>query len=249
MPGSRLMVAIVVPDAPARGIRPIRGLSRAGAWLACCLSRGERAPLGRKDVEDLAADMNEQRFAGGTYIFHTGDPASRIHVVRSGSVELSKVVNGRRVILQLVRTGDVFGDVPALLGRPEPFDARAVDDSSILSIEGERLMDLLQTRPRVAQRWFVSLAERMAGLQGRLVDLLAGRLESQLASILLREADDDGDVRLSQSRLGEMLGVPQSSVQRVLKSMESVGVVSIHYRRIELVDEVTLASLVEEEGS
>ncbi len=74
-------------------------------------------------------------------------------------------------------------DVPALLGDPEPFDARAIEDSSVLSIEADGLFELLQTRPLVARRWITSLAERMAGLQGRLVELRAGGLESQLASI------------------------------------------------------------------
>jgi len=238
------MSSLTIPKMPAGRIRTPNGLSRYGAWLACCLSSGSRAPLGRKDVEDLAADMDERRFAGGTYIFRRGDPGTQIYVVRTGSVELSRVVNGRRVILQLLRPGDVFGDVQALLGRQVPFDARAVDDSAVLSIRGSKLMDLLQTRPRVAQRWFISMAERMAGLQDRLGDLLAGRLESQLASILLREAGRDGQVHLSQSHLGEMLGVPRSSVQRVLKSLESAGVVHLRYRRIDLVDEATLASLV-----
>lgn len=47
---------------------------------------------------------------------------------------------------------------------PEPFDALALEDSSVLSIEAEALIALLLTRPAVARRWFVSLSKRMAGL-------------------------------------------------------------------------------------
>lgn len=220
-------------------------LSRYGTWLACCLSRGTQAPLSPGDIEDLAAEMGERAFAGGTYVFRRGDRAARVHVVRSGSVELSRMVNGRRVMLQLLHAGDVFGDVPAMLGDDEPFDARAVEDCTVLSIETAALFKLLQTRPQVAKRWFISLAERMAGLQNRLVDLLVGGLESQLASLLLREAGSGTEVRLTQTQLGELLGVPRSSVQRVLKSLEAAGLIARRYRRIELVDPPGLVSLVD----
>jgi CRP-like cAMP-binding protein len=221
-------------------------LARYGTWLACCLSRGPRSPLGESDIALLAEEMGEESYAGGTFVFRQGDPAAKVHVLRTGTVELSKEVKGRRVTLQVLRPGDVFGDVPVFLGDPEPFDARAVEDCIILALDAAALFELLQTRPLVARRWFVSLAERMAGLQSRLVDLLAGGIEAQLASILLREADEDGRVRATQSSLADMLGVQRSSVQRVLKLLEAAGLIELHYRSIDLVDRGGLVSLLEE---
>ncbi|MCP3990893.1 MAG: Crp/Fnr family transcriptional regulator [Actinomycetia bacterium] len=222
-------------------------LSQYGSWIACCLGRGPRAPLSENDVAELANEVGEQAFAGGTFVFRRGDPAARIHVLRSGTIELSRKINGRRVALQILRPGDVFGDVPAFLGEPEPFDAKAIEDCVILSLDTDALFTMLSTRPRVANRWFMSLAERMTGLQHRLIDLLAGSLESQLASILLREAGTEGEVRLTQANLAEMVGAPQSSVQRVLKSLETAGLIALKYRRIELVDAAGLLSLIDDE--
>lgn len=190
--------------------------------------------------------MGEQCVAGGTFVFRQGDRAARVHIVRSGSIELSKMIHGRRVTLQRLRSGDVFGDVPAILGREEPFDARAIDDSTVLSIEASTLFELLTTRPGVARRWFVSMAERMAGLQDRLDDLLAGSLESQLASLLLREANSTGEVRMTHAHLADLLGVQRSSVQRVLKSMETTELIELSYRRIEVTDRSALEALLDE---
>lgn len=223
-------------------------LSHYGSWIACCLGRGQRAPLTEGDVERLAAETGESAFAGGTFVFRQGDPPARIHVVRSGTIELSRVVSGRRVALQILRPGDVFGDIPALLNKPEPFDARAQEDCIVLSFDTEALFTLLQTRPQIAGRWIVSLAERMAGLQDRLGDLLAGGLESQLASILIREGRDTGEVHLTQDHLADMLGAARTSVQRVLKSLEQDGLIELHYRRIVLADTTALVVLSGEEG-
>ncbi len=219
-------------------------LSDYGTWIACCLGRGRRAPLGGSDVDQLAAELGESTFAGGTFVFRSGDVAARIHVVRTGTIELSRVVNERRVALQILRPGDVFGDVPAFLGEPEPFDARALEDCAILSLEASSLFELLQTRPHIAARWFVSLAERMAGLQQRLGDLLAGGLDAQLASVLLREGAEDGRVDLTQDQLAEMLGAARTSIQRVLKQLEHDGLVELGYRRIEVLDAPGLAALL-----
>lgn len=219
-------------------------LSQYGTWIACCLSRGRRAPLGESDVDQLVAEFGETLFAGGTFVFRQGDDAAQIHVVRTGSVELSRVINGRRVALQILRPGDVFGDVPAFLGEPEPFDARALEDCAILSLDATSLFKMLQTRPQVARRWIVSLAERMGGLQQRLGDLLAGGLDAQLASVLLRESADGCDVTLTQDQLAEMLGSARTSVQRMLKQLEADGLIELGYRRIAVVDPDGLAGLV-----
>lgn len=220
-------------------------LSRYGAWLACCLSRGPTSPLGKGDLAMLAEEMGTESVAGGMFVFREGDEAARVHVVRTGAVELSRMLGGRRVTLQVLRPGDVFGDVPAFLGAPEPFDARAIEDSTLLSLDADGLFALLQTRPAIARRWFVSMAERMAGLQSRLIDLLAGGLEAQLASVLLRNADDGGEVKITQKDLGAMLGVQRSSVQRVLKDLESAGLIELGYRRITVADSGGLSSLVD----
>jgi CRP-like cAMP-binding protein len=69
--------------------------------------------------------------------------------VRVGS-KLSRSIGRRHVTLQELRAGDVFGDVPAFLDEPEPFDARAVEDAVILALDMSALQALLQTRPLVA---------------------------------------------------------------------------------------------------
>jgi len=200
--------------------------------------------MGEGDLELLADRVGETPFAGGTFVFRRGEPSAKIHVLRTGSLELSRRIGGRPVALQILRPGDVFGDVPAFLGEPEPFDARALEDCTILSIDAADLFDLLRTRPLVAQRWFISLAERMKGLQDRLVDVLAGGLEAQLASILLREGHPLGEVSITQDRLADMVGAARTSVHRVLKGLEADGLIELGYRRIRLLDQDGLTGLI-----
>lgn len=212
------------------------------AWIARSLGRGELAPLGEGDLAELAEELGEDRYAAGTFVFRQRDAPARIHVVRDGLVELSREVHGRRVTVQLLHPGDVFGDVPMLLRTQEPFDARAREDSVVLSFDAQRLVRLLHERPGVAQRWLVSLAERMAGIERRLLDLFAVGLEAQVATVLLREGVS-GRVALSQEVLAELLGAQRSSVNRVLRAIQERGLVELRYRDIRLLDPEGLAAL------
>jgi hypothetical protein len=60
-------------------------MARYGTWLACCLSRGHKAPLSKSDVEQLATEMGERGFAGGTFVFRRGDLFNDVPALRGKS--------------------------------------------------------------------------------------------------------------------------------------------------------------------
>jgi CRP-like cAMP-binding protein len=198
-------------------------------------------------VEELAALLAERSYPAGAALFNVGELPVRVHVVRHGRVELSRHVGGRRVVLQVLRAGDVFGDVPLLVRMTEPFDARALEDSVVLSADSVALFRLLERRPRLAQRWLVSLALRMAATQARLVDLLAGGLDAQVAALLSREAEKDV-VRLPQSVLAELVGARRTSVNRVLKRFAARGLVRVGYGQVEILDPAGLLAVPDTAG-
>jgi CRP-like cAMP-binding protein len=212
---------------------------RHAAWIARCLGRGEFAPLGAEDVAELAANLGEDHYAAGATLFWTGEAPARVHIVRDGAVELSRTMKGHRVILQILRPGDVIGDVPLFLRMAEPLDAVALEDSLVLSIDSLTLHHLLERRPQLAWRWLLSVSARMADAQGRLVELLAGSLEAQVASVLVRQAEH-GVVHLNQAVLAELVGGRRTSVNRVLKRLETQALVRRRYGQIEVLNEAGL---------
>ena len=123
-------------------------------------------------------------------------------IVRKGAVELSRPLNGRRVVLQILGPGDVVGDVGVFLRLTAPYDGVALEDTVLLTVESVRFDGLLDEWPRLARRWMLSVSSRLISYQARLMELLAGGLEAQIASVFVRRAEH-GVVRLSQSNLAE----------------------------------------------
>jgi CRP/FNR family transcriptional regulator, cAMP and macrophage regulator len=215
-------------------------VERQAEWIAQSLGRPELAPLGPEDIRELAALLREERYPAGTTVFCMGEAPTRILIVRRGAIELSRILNGRRVVLQIMRPGGVMGDVGLFLRKTAPYDGVALEDTVILSLDSVRFHRLLEQRPQLAWRWLISVSGRLESYQSRLMELLAGGLEAQIASVLVRRAEH-GVVNLSQSSLAELVGGRRTSVNRVLKRLEEQDLVRVRYGQVEILDEPGLA--------
>lgn len=204
-------------------------------WLARELGRGELAPVELGDMTELAQHLRCTLPAAGTVVFARGDLPTEVHIVRRGVVELTHEARGRTVTVKRLGPGDVFGDIPLLLRQSEPFTARTATDSTILSVDSTVLYGLLGRRPRLARRWLVSVADRMHETQQRVLDLLAGSLREQLASLLMHH-DGPGPLRTSQAHLARELGASRTRVNQVLRGFEQEGLIELGYRCLHVLD-------------
>lgn len=218
---------------------------RDAAWIARCVGRGATAPLRPEDVSALAGRITPTRFRRDEPLFGAGaGDRPGVWVVRSGSVELGVPTPRGRVVVGVLRPGDVDGDVPLLLGVPVPYSARALADTVCLYLSPEDFEALLARHPALARRWLSSVAQRLATSHGRLIALLGRPLPAQLAALLLDEAEDAA-VRLPQRTLAAMLGVARPSLNKVLKDFERRGLVALGYGSVQVRDEAGLRRLGE----
>lgn len=99
----------------------------------------------------LARLMDSQTFKQGETIFETGDPGAEIYIVRSGRVEIYvENPDGERVVLGENEHGDVIGELSFLDGGARTATATAVEDSQMLSLHRERLLEFIDEHPHAA---------------------------------------------------------------------------------------------------
>lgn len=213
-------------------------------WLALHMGVGPTAPLAKPDVDALTAIMTVRKAEAGEVLFSRHEDLHEVFVLESGRVALARPNIDRTSLLNLLDPGDIFGDVGQLTGKPAPVDAVVLNDAVVLSMPGADLIELMMTRPRVAMRWMASMAARLAVAQDRLEELLSGPLDYQLASMLLRLADADGRVSVSQQTIAQLLGSRRPSVARSLANLERRGLIEKHYRKISIADAAGLHALV-----
>jgi len=208
---------------------------RHAAWVARCVGRGAAAPLSAADVAALAETLVPKEFTAGTVLFAAQQPPSGVWIVRQGQIELTVGSGRRRVVVDVLRAGDVDGDIALLLEMPLAYTARALDDSTCLCLDRNAFEALLAAHPNIARRWLSSVAQRVSTGQGRLVAMLGRTLPAQVAKLLLDESVD-GSVELAQRTLAAMLGVQRPSLNKILKELERERLIAIHYAGIDILD-------------
>ncbi|MFA9430609.1 Crp/Fnr family transcriptional regulator [Egicoccus sp. AB-alg2] len=194
-------------------------------------------PLAGRDptlVGELLAVGRTQTYPAGALV-RGGPDRAEVHLVLCGAVELSLGSGARRVTATVVRPGEAFNDAHVFSGRPARFEARTLEYTQLLTVDGPALVDLVARHRRVALEWLRASAERSYELESRLIELLAHDVDTRLALLLLDEAEH-GEVELSQSVLARLLGAHRTSVNRALKAFEAAGTIRLGYRRIEVLD-------------
>jgi CRP-like cAMP-binding protein len=214
-----------------------RALSPVGEKEPCA------AVLSRADLQWLSPACELRHLRPGDHLFTEGTTPDAVFVVGTGTVALTRVIHGRHVTLALLHEGSVLGDVPLLTRSPAAVDATAVTPVGVLVLSSEQFLNALREMPAFSSRWAVWAVRRLGRLQTRVLDLLAGDLTAQVASLLLHEMCEANLVTLTQQAIADLLGVQRTSVSRVLHELARRRVISVGYAQIEVVDREALSRI------
>ena len=105
------------------------------------------AVLSPEMLQFLAGCTKNDRFEPGDYLFHDGDHATRLYLIRSGRVALESHDPARGTLtLETVESKDVLGW--SALFEPHSLDGRALTPTLAFSIDGECLLRKMDSDPR-----------------------------------------------------------------------------------------------------
>jgi CRP/FNR family transcriptional regulator, cAMP and macrophage regulator len=203
-------------------------------------------PFGADELDELVQRVGATSYPAGATVLAAGESITDIGIVVDGQVELVRRTGGRRVVLQVLHTGDVIGDIPFLCRLPAPFDVKTLRPSRIVHLDVDLFWKLLVTRPHVCQRFLFSMASRVERLQRRFVELTGSDLRQRVATLLLDEHTDvPGPIELTQAKVAEMIASTRQSVNQVLRELEQDGMIRRDYRTIHVLEPEALRALVD----
>nr|MDJ0924064.1 Crp/Fnr family transcriptional regulator [Acidimicrobiia bacterium] len=165
------------------------------------------------------------------------------YVIQLGDVELYRTRAAGRRVVGRVRAGAVIGDIAMFQGHPYISSAKAVTRVRAFRLERSRLLPLLIEHPVIAMRWLVAGLSQLAATQQRVIRLMHRTVREQVAEVLLDEADDYGEVHLSQSSLADLLGASRQSVNEALAGLREAEMIETGYRVIRVLDAAALAGV------
>lgn len=252
------------PDKTIRQRRPTRpDPARRSDDAALC----ERAIAAAKPIDvwpaaalqRLAAVSQVKRFCRGSRMISGGDRLDAALLIAQGGVEVCiSGPDGRQFTYALGWQGAIFGMLMLFDGRGMPHDLNALDDVVAVQIPFRAIEAELAAAPHL----WKTLAYDMAWRFRNLFDIVNGHaLDAapvRLASVLLRLARTEGEpageglaikLRLSQQRVGELIGVTRQTAMQHLHEMQKRGLIGLHYGRVTLLDPAGLQALAASQGA
>lgn len=210
-------------------------------WLARSFGRTDHLLLSAEDLAALAAAGTYVSKYPGTHLFRQGEASGAAFVIQKGTVELYRGGRDESMVVARATAGSVIGDIAMFRDEPYLQSARAVDAVTALRLDRARLLPVLVKRPAIALRWLVAGLTQLERTQRRVFGLMHRTVLEQVAGLLLDEADDRGEIHLSQSAIARLLGTSRQSVNEALAELRDAGAVETGYRVVRLVDRTVAA--------
>lgn len=213
------------------------------------------------DLLRRLAELSETMMLGrGDVLFYQGDEGDALYGIFDGSIRISLTSpDGKEFTINLMESGDVFGEIALLDGLPRTADARAGRDSRLLRIPRRAFLDLMEQERRLMRHVVDMLCERIRVTTGEMTDVafldLRARLAKRLLDLSLSHGVEEGSgirigLTLTQTDVAQMLGVTREAVNKQIQTLVRGGLISMERGTITILarpklSEIATAGLAE----
>lgn len=205
------------------------------------------AGLSAAELDSVRPRVLERKAERGEIILHDGERAEALFFVISGAVKVFKTsVDGKEQILNIVRPGESFNDVPIFDGGTNPAGAQAMGPVVLYEIRKQEFKTLLQNHPQIAANTNKLLAGQVRQLVSLVEDLSFKHVIGRVAKILLGAGDGaEPGPKLTQQEMAAIAGSAREVIGRSLKTLEEEGMIRLDRHRIVITNKKALIERAE----
>jgi CRP/FNR family transcriptional regulator, cyclic AMP receptor protein len=202
------------------------------------------AALEPADLERLSSYVRSVQVDRGEILFRKGDPGQSLFIVVEGLIKIGvPAADGRELVLNLMRAGEVFGEIALIDGAPRSADAVAMAPSELLVVERRDFLPLVEDRPGAAMRIISLLCRRLRSTSEQVEDVAFLDVSSRLAKALLRLSPTGGYIAITQRELGQLIGLSRESTNKQLQVWQRQKLLRLVKGGVHLIDLGTIEQL------
>jgi CRP/FNR family transcriptional regulator, cyclic AMP receptor protein len=170
-----LLALIHAHDLPRRSNRPT-----AGDWADVLAAVPLFTGVSKRRARKLARHARVAEFAPGETVISAGDPDKFLYVVLGGKAEALSKPAGRTL-----RTGDYFGDIALIDGRPRSATVVATSELHVMEFPPRRVLKLARHYPAIALTMLENLTRQLRHLESyRATSLASGPCEAGVGAVI-----------------------------------------------------------------
>ena len=136
--------------------------------------------LAEEELVSLLTTFEEEQYSAGKIIFDTNTSGERVYLITAGAVRISRLTNyGDETTLDILQSGELFGELASLDGKSRSARVTAVEDTSLISFDHLSFENIFRRNQRIASNLFRELSARIRKTD----DNIVLRLEEQRIAI------------------------------------------------------------------
>lgn len=174
----------------------------------------------------------------GSEILHQGQAVRFIPFVLSGLVKVFTRHDEKELLLYHISPSEscIMSLAVSLRNDPSAINASAEEDSMILLVPVQRVIDWINLYPELNMLFFHEFYKRYTDMVDTIRQLVFTNLESRLLEYLkeISQKQDNSRVHLRHREIAADLGTAREVISRLLKKLEKAGYITVSKDGIEV---------------
>ncbi len=191
-------------------------------------------------IDEKLFDKFGVEFSPGEIVFCEFEPGNEFYFIQSGKVEIVKIINNREKTLDILETGDVFGEMAILEEEPRSASAIALDHVKVLRFHRANFDALLHGNPQLAYKLLVIFSKRIYDAKRRLMILLLDDPQAKVMDVMNMLAEQDPHIDMQEGvtlnitiqDVANWAGMQVNEVQKILTHLNKLGKIELFNDRI-----------------
>jgi CRP/FNR family transcriptional regulator, cyclic AMP receptor protein len=193
--------------------------------------------LNHSQLEAIAQICARNTVRANSMLFAEKDPGGGFYMIFSGSVKIYTTgTNGEEKILTICKTGENFGEMSLIDGKPRSASAKTLEDSTLITITGDRFLGLLREHFDITLGITRELSNRLRDTTQHVNDLTFLDARTRVIKSLVKLANKHGlrigstitiKLVLNYDEISQMAGVQKVTLMQVIRDLEEKQILQI----------------------
>ncbi|MCK5266982.1 MAG: cyclic nucleotide-binding domain-containing protein [Spirochaetes bacterium] len=182
-------------------------------------------------------DKYDAQFKAGTIIFKENDVDDTMYFIKSGKVEILKTINNTEKIIDILKTGDFFGEMAIVNKSPRFATARAITDVLAVALNREKFLNIITTQGEIALKIIDVLCLRLKNANGQVKKLIQKNEKALVYDALvnwLQVVGNKAEIDLASKEISNQLHIEINSVKKSINKLVMINLLSMNGHEISL---------------
>ncbi len=198
------------------------------------------------DTEHLNAHKTCSYYKKNQSLFLDGSFPRGVYCLNKGKVKIyTRGDGGKEHIIHIAKEGEVVGFRSMFGGEPYSMSAETLEESNICFISKDDFLNMIDTNPILRNGVMKELSKELSDRALALTNMAQKSVRERLAFslVLLEDIYAGEEINLSREDMANFVGTATETLIRLLKEFKDDGIIDIHVRKLQILDEVGLRKI------